>query len=76
MLVDGNKSRWGALAVCSGTVWSSMPAEDRGKIILLESNSMSTPAFYVIDIPHLWDLPSRKVTGLLLTLMAVKSFAV
>lgn len=48
--VVGNKSRWGALAVCSGTVWSGMPAEDWGKIILLNSNSMTTPAFYVIPI--------------------------
>lgn len=76
VLVDGNKSRWGALAVCSGTVWSSMPAEHWGKIILLNPNPMTTPAFYVIRIPHLWGLLTRKVTGLQLTLMAVMSFAV
>lgn len=71
VLIAGNRSRWGALAVCSGTVWSSTPDGDWGKIILLNSNPMTTPAFYVIHIPHLWDLPSRKVTGLLLTLIAV-----
>lgn len=34
VLGDGNESRWGALAVGSGTVWSGMPAEGWGNVIL------------------------------------------
>lgn len=36
--VDGNKSRWGAVAVCSGAVWSNTHAEEWGKITLPNAN--------------------------------------
>lgn len=53
MLDDYNKSRWGAWAVCSGAVWSSVQAGDGGKFTFLNSDSVTIPALHIINLFHL-----------------------
>lgn len=70
VLVDHNRSRWGAWAVLRHCVvkWAGW-----GNITLLNFSPVTTPAVSPVRISHLQDWPPGKVTGALVRLMALKS---
>lgn len=74
MLVDRNKSRWGAWVMCPGTVWSSVCMLKMEESLPFWTLTVTTHASRIIPLSHLQDLPSGKVTGIWLRLMAVICF--